>query len=129
MKFLQRIFSGVRPIYLIRSYLISLFFFGLMLSTVLNAETKTSTPIGTIVFSTSSAVLFPFAKLVWDELRDLAFGNNIIFMNAVFLLILKLFVNVLLWGARSSLRQLEFCTYGSVLASRKIPLNCSPFGY
>ncbi|BCH67931.1 MULTISPECIES: hypothetical protein [Rhizobium/Agrobacterium group] len=98
MKFLQRIFSGVRPIYLIRSYLISLFFFGLMLSTVLNAETKTSTPIGTIVFSTSSAVLFPFAKLVWDELRDLAFGNNIIFMNAVFLLILKLFVNVLLWG-------------------------------
>ncbi|WP_429933039.1 hypothetical protein [Agrobacterium vitis] len=98
MKFLQRIFSGVRPSYLIRSYLISLFFFGLMLSTVLNAETKTSTPIGTIVFATSSAVLFPFAKLVWDELRDLAFGNNIIFMNAVFLFILKLFVNVLLWG-------------------------------
>lgn len=49
---------------------------------VLSAETKNGTPFGLIVFASLSTLHFPFAKLVWDELRDLAFGNNVIFMNA-----------------------------------------------
>lgn len=98
MTFLRRIFSGVQPSYLIRSYLIGLIFFALMFGMALSAETKNGMPIGLIAFATISTLLFPFAKLVWDELRDLAFGNNVFFMNAIFLFMLKWFVNGFLWA-------------------------------
>jgi len=98
MNFIRRIFSGVQPTYLIRSYLIGLIFFALIVGMALSAETKSGTPVGLLAFGTLSTLLFPFAKLVWDELRDLAFGNNVIFMNAIFLFMLKWFVNGFLWA-------------------------------
>lgn len=97
MNFLGRIFGGVRTSYLIRAYLIGAIFFALMIAVSLSAETKNGTPYGAIAFAALSTVLFPFAKLVWDELRDLAFGNNMIFMNAILLFMLKWFVNAFLW--------------------------------
>ncbi|WP_235972576.1 hypothetical protein [Brucella pseudogrignonensis] len=54
-------------------------FFALMIGMALSAEIKNGSPVGLIVFASLSTLLFPFAKLVWDELRDLAFGNNVIF--------------------------------------------------
>ncbi|MEJ5902426.1 hypothetical protein [Ochrobactrum teleogrylli] len=98
MNFLRRIFGGLQPSYLIRSYLIGLIFFALMIGVALNAETKNGSPVGLIVFASLSTLLFPFAKLVWDELRDLAFGNNVIFMNAMMLIMLKWLVNGFLWA-------------------------------
>ncbi|MCQ9147654.1 MULTISPECIES: hypothetical protein [Brucella/Ochrobactrum group] len=98
MNFLRRIFGGVQLSYLIRSYLIGLIFFALMIGMALSAEIKNGSPVGLIVFASLSTLLFPFAKLVWDELRDLAFGNNVIFMNAIMLFMLKWFVNACLWA-------------------------------
>ena len=98
MNFLRRIFGGLQPSYLIRSYLVGLIFFSLMIGMALNAETKNGSPVGLIVFASLSTLLFPFAKLVWDELRDLAFGNNVIFMNAMMLIMLKWLVNGFLWA-------------------------------
>ncbi len=98
MNFLRRIFGGVQPSYIVRSYLIGLIFFALIVGMALSAETKNGTPIGLIVFAVLNTLLFPFAKLIWDELRNLAFGNNVIFMNAIFLFMLKWFVNAMLWA-------------------------------
>ncbi len=97
MRTFQRIFSGVRTSYLIRAYIIGAIFFLLMASVSLSAQAKNGTPYGAITFAALSTVLFPFAKLVWDELRDLAIGNNMIFMNAILLFMLKWFVNAFLW--------------------------------
>ncbi|APH56986.1 Hypothetical protein GbCGDNIH6_8247 [Granulibacter bethesdensis] len=44
------------------------------------------------------SLLFPFAKLVWDELRDVALGGNVFFINGLIALILKVFINGLLWA-------------------------------
>jgi len=52
-------------------------------------------------YAALSAVLFPFAKLVWDEIRDTVLGNNTIVhfgwwaigVNYMF----KIFVNIILW--------------------------------
>nr|WP_181377321.1 hypothetical protein [Ochrobactrum sp. LM19]AJW29986.1 membrane protein [Ochrobactrum sp. LM19] len=98
MNIFRRIFGGVQPSYLVRSYLIGLLFFALTVGMAMSSEIKNGTPVGLIVFATLSTLLFPFAKLVWDELRDLAFGNNVIFMNAFSLFMLKWVVNGLLWA-------------------------------
>ncbi|CUX66765.1 conserved membrane hypothetical protein [Agrobacterium sp. NCPPB 925] len=94
MNFLRRIFGGVQPSYLIRSYLMGAVVFALMMS-MLSVEAQTGSPVALVVFSLASTLLFPFAKLVWDELRNLALGNNILFMNAIVLFMLKLLVNLL----------------------------------
>ncbi|WP_138983494.1 hypothetical protein [Agrobacterium tumefaciens] len=97
MNFLRRIFGGVQPSYLIRSYLMGVVVFALMMS-MLSVEAQTGSPVALVIFSLASTLLFPFAKLVWDELRNLALGNNILFMNAIVLFMLKLLVNLLLWA-------------------------------
>lgn len=88
----------MQPSYLVRSYLIGLIFFALIVVMTFGAENRSGTPIGLLVYAALSTLLFPFAKLVWDELRDLAFGNNIVLMNAIFLFMLKLFINLFLWA-------------------------------
>lgn len=56
MNFLRRIFGGLQPSYLIRSYLIGLIFFALMIGMALNAETKNGSPVGLIVFALAEHV-------------------------------------------------------------------------
>ncbi len=35
--------------------------------------------------------------MVWDELRDFAMGNNLVFANGLLVLMGKLFINLVLW--------------------------------
>ena len=51
----------------------------------------------TLVVLFVGSLLFPFTKLVWDELRDLALGENFVLINAVVMLIAKIFINFMLW--------------------------------
>ncbi|WP_449470169.1 hypothetical protein [Sphingobium chungangianum] len=97
MGFLTRTFGALDRSYLIRAYLIGLAifaFYGYFIS-----HGAKSAPISVWVFFTISTLLFPFAKFVWDEIMSLVLGRNMVFMNALVLLVLKLFVNVFLWAA------------------------------
>lgn len=93
---LRRILSGVERSYLIRSWIIGICFLALMLFAA--SQGKNAIPITAIFYFIVSTILFPFSKLVWDELKLLMMGNNIIFMNILILYPLKLFINALLWG-------------------------------
>jgi len=42
--------------------------------------------------------LFPFAKLVWDELKALALGDAFLISPIVFLYPAKFLINITLWG-------------------------------
>lgn len=99
MNFIKRIFGGLNTSYLIRAYLISLYWFApLMIMEIyfaLNSERGVNFPF--VAFATVSTLLFPFAKLVWDELSELLLGNNIFIMDAFFSILLKLFISAILW--------------------------------
>jgi len=102
MNFIRVIFGAVEQRYLIRAYIISAAFLAYVLwhfsSQVTLVGSQKAVMFG---YSVLSAILFPFAKLVWDELRDMILGNNSIIhfgwwaiaMNFTF----KIIVNVLLW--------------------------------
>jgi hypothetical protein len=98
MNCFRRIFSGLHPSYIIRSYLIGLVFFGMIAAVAASSKEQAGLPLGMIAISVLNTLLFPFSKLVWDELRNLALGNNVIIMNAIFLFMLKWLINTLLWG-------------------------------
>jgi len=98
MNFVRRIVGGVQPSYLVRAYLIGIVFFALTAGLTFKAGTRNGIPLGFVAFAALNTLLFPFAKLVWDELRNLVFGNNVIFVNALLLFAFKWIVNGLLWA-------------------------------
>ncbi|MGU3575655.1 hypothetical protein ACLBWZ_08980 [Brucellaceae bacterium C25G] len=93
---LGRIINGVERRYLIRAWLIGACFFALM--AVVAFQGKNGVQIVPLLYFAVCTLLFPFSKLVWDELKNLIMGQNIFFMNALILMVLKLFINALLWS-------------------------------
>lgn len=100
MNFLHRIFGALRPAYLVRSYVIGLVLLGVMIAFLTNVEAKDNrgSPVAMYSYFILCTLLFPFAKLTWDELRNLAFGENVLVLNAALMLFLKFVINALLWG-------------------------------
>lgn len=97
MNFLKSIFGAMNRRYLVRAYVIGLAFFAFLMATILgsNSEQNPSFMIG---FLTASLLLFPFAKLVWDELRTFIMGDTIIFQSVPMHFIGKYIVNGLLFA-------------------------------
>jgi hypothetical protein len=100
MTVLRRTFGALRPAYFVRSCVIGLVLLGLMIAFITNVAAKDNggSPIAMYSYFGLCTLLFPFAKLAWDELRNLAFGDNVIFLNAGLMLFLKFVINLLLWG-------------------------------
>lgn len=103
MNFVRSIFGAVDRRYLIRAYVISLALLAYAIWAFSNQiglqNHQKALMIG---YAILSAILFPFAKLVWDELRDVILGNSSIIHFGWWAIavnfILKIMVNVVLWS-------------------------------
>ena len=107
MNFAKRLFGKIHTRYLIRAYVIS----AALLAYTLWYFSNQTGPLGyqkALMFGYAilSAILFPFAKLVWDEIKSLITNdtalriaplNEVGFMLSLTRLSGKLIVNVLLW--------------------------------
>lgn len=99
MDYLRRIFGSINTQYLVRAYVFSFALFGLMayfLVVSRSEATPVNWPVMAIFFI--SALLFPFSKLVYDELKSFLLGNNVFYLNALVVLFAKLFINVFLFS-------------------------------
>lgn len=105
MGVVRRTLGSLSPRYAIRSYVIAFALFAFF--TWMRAQPDPNvqgaiggleaSDYGTLAVLFVGSLLFPFTKLVWDELRDLALGENFVLINAVVMLIAKIFINVMLW--------------------------------
>jgi len=99
MSFISRTFGALRPAYMIRAYVIGAIFFACMVWLRLQTPDAhgNTDKVMLLIYLFVCTLLFPFAKLIWDELRNVALGSNFFVMNAVILVFLKLLVNMMLW--------------------------------
>ena len=95
MKFFKRIFGTIDRRYMIRSYLISMLYFGIMLPFLLHPDLS---PIITIIIIINT-LLFPFSKIVWDTSKAFVLGETIIVQNALAHFVAKYLINGILWSA------------------------------
>lgn len=97
MNAVKRLFGALTGAHLIRAYLLGL----ILLATFCWLFFKTTRPLGEVILTLGyfglCTLLFPFAKLVWDELMSLVLGESIIIMPVLILYPMKLVVNVILW--------------------------------
>ena len=94
---LTRIFGSVRREYLLRAYVIGFAFFCFFIF----MDYQAGWPDGFFWKRTFPGliclVLFPFSKLVYDELKRFVLGDNVFFLNALVMLIAKLIINFTLF--------------------------------
>lgn len=100
MNFVKRIFGSVQPRYLIRAYVLSAAFMAFMTWMMLSLDGAKPMHYraATLAVFGVGALLFPFSKLVWDEIKRVMMGETVFFMNAILLMVLKVLVNFFLWG-------------------------------
>ncbi len=100
MVFLKRIFGAVQPSYLIRAYAIGVVFFGFFVFLAFSAATRNpaSSPYGMVALMLANLLFFPFSKLVFDEIKRVMMGDNILIVHIVVAMTAKLFINLLLFG-------------------------------
>lgn len=102
MQFIKDNFRTLKLSYLIRQY-----FFGLIILGAYQAFTPLFFDEPTqysfyllvyYIFIGVNFLLYPFATLVWDEIKNLIMGNNVFFVNAIALLIAKLIIKLFIFG-------------------------------
>ncbi|SPU46612.1 hypothetical protein [Brevundimonas diminuta] len=100
MNFIKRIFGSVQPRYLIRAYVLSAAFMAFMtwMMLSLGGAKPLHDRAATLAVFGVGALLFPFSKLVWDEIKRVMMGETVFFMNTIILMFLKVLVNFFLWG-------------------------------
>ena len=99
--FTKRIFGAGEPRYLTRAYLISL---ALLIYAIWYFATQATLQPHQrgimLAYAALYAILFPFAKLVWDEIRDTIMGNTVLSYDGWAVLVsfvAKIIINVLIW--------------------------------
>lgn len=97
MNAFKRIFGALSGSHLVRSYLLGLMFLAAFCWLFFKTERPMSETVLTVAYFGLCTLVFPFAKLVWDELKLLVLGESIILMPALILYPLKLMVNAILW--------------------------------
>lgn len=99
--FVRQIFGAVEPRYLTRAYLISLaFLIYAIWFFATQADLQPYQQGVMFAYAILSAILFPFAKLVWDEVKGMIMGNTVLFYGGWAMIVnfvFKVIVNCFLW--------------------------------
>ncbi|MDT4853125.1 hypothetical protein FQZ97_873790 [compost metagenome] len=80
-------------------YLRQLFFGSLFLALVLWISLQSGRPVqpGVIVFSVVLTLLYPYSRFVYERVVGFVMGDNLFFVNALVMLMAKLFTMMLCW--------------------------------
>ena len=73
---LKRLFGGVGSHYLIRSYVLGMVFFLVAVTMVVSSGDSFEKAAVVVGYFSICTLAFPFAKLVWDELKAVVLGHS-----------------------------------------------------
>ncbi len=93
MSFIAKTFGGLSKSYYIRQFLFGLIFFSFVVFIGYDLYSRSGNISGLVVFSLYGLIcllLYPYSRFVYESVMDYIFGNNVFFVNAIFLLSVKL---------------------------------------
>lgn len=94
---IQKTFGGLSKAYFFRQL-----FFGLAMSALLIfvpiSRADSSVPFFLILLAVLNALLYPYSRFVYESIVGFFMGDNVFFVNAIFMMCIKMFTMVLCWG-------------------------------
>ena len=92
---IQKTLGGLSPQYYFRQ-----FFFGLVVAAFvffMSTQGGRPMPMGMLFFTVISTLLYPYSRFVYESIVGFIMGNNVFFVNAVFMLISKFITMAMCW--------------------------------
>lgn len=93
---LEKTFGGLSKQYYIRQFI-----FGVGISVcvfLLSTAGNKPVQISVILFSIISTILYPYSRFVYESIVDFIMGDNVFFVNILWLFLVKYFTMMLCWG-------------------------------
>ena len=93
---IQKTLGGLSMQYYFRQ-----FFFGLAIAAfifVMSTQGGRSMPIGMLFFTIVSTLLYPYSRFVYESVIGFVMGENVFFVNAIFMLFTKFITMAMCWG-------------------------------
>lgn len=96
---LAKTFGGLSKQYYFRQLLFGTIFFALIIFMTLNATSRgVSTNYELLCLAVVNTLLYPYARFVYESIIGFVLGNNMLFVNALLVLVVKLFTMALCWS-------------------------------
>lgn len=92
---IQKTLGGLSPQYYFRQ-----FFFGLVVAAFvffMSTQGGRPMPMGMLFFTVISTLLYPYSRFVYESIVGFIMGNNVFFVNAVFMPISKFITMAMCW--------------------------------
>lgn len=96
LAFVLKTFGGLKLSYYLRHLV-----FGIAISSLLfimYSKNPSGMPTSMIFLAIVNAVLYPYSRFVYEMVIDFIMGDNVFFINAIVMLITKLFTMIMCWG-------------------------------
>ncbi|MGO3891371.1 MAG: hypothetical protein ACTJHW_10370 [Paenalcaligenes sp.] len=94
---LRKTFGGLTPSYYIRNFIFGMIFLVMMIVMMVNSP-KESMSFGIIVFAVINTLLYPYARFVYESVVGFVMGENVFFVNAMMMLIVKFTTMAVCWS-------------------------------
>jgi len=95
-EFIRKTFGGLNVQYYIRQILFGGIFAAIVIYSMLN--NSGSIELGMIAFAIINTILYPYSRFVYESIVGFILGDNVFFVNAIFMLFAKIFTMVLCWS-------------------------------
>lgn len=92
---IQKALGGLSKQYYFRQFI-----FGLVIAALIffmSTQGGRSMPIGMLLFTIVSTLLYPYSRFVYESIVGFVMGENVFFVNAIFMLATKFFTMAMCW--------------------------------
>jgi len=92
---IQKTLGGLSSRYYFRQ-----FFFGLVVAALIftmSTQGGRSIPIGVLLLTVINTLLYPYSRFVYESIVGFIMGENIFFVNAIFMLVTKFITMAMCW--------------------------------
>jgi hypothetical protein len=96
--FLAKTFGGLTTRYYVRQFLFGLVFTAMIISVAANGPGGIIAKPGLIILAIVNTLLYPYSRFVYESVVGYIMGNNIFFVNALFMLLVKAFTMAMCWS-------------------------------
>lgn len=97
MGIIKKTFGGLSLGYYIRHFIFGCVIFAIYISMIWNIPSE-SRPYGVIVIFVINTILYPYSRFVYESVISYIMGENVFFVNAILMLVVKFFTMVLCWA-------------------------------
>ncbi len=93
---IKKTFGGLSAQYYIRQLFFGALFSALIIYMFISGHKPIEFTL--IILLTINTFLYPYSRFVYESIIEFIMGNNVFFVNAIFMLVVKIFTMLLCWS-------------------------------